>query len=113
MEMEWLNFGFQVLQFLLTGAVAFYVYLSNKDKVTNNRISKLQDDLDDKMDGHVERIAKLEVRAESALTHDDLSELHDKINRVGGDVKILTGEFSGVRNLLGTIHNHLLNGGKQ
>jgi hypothetical protein len=104
---------FEIAQFILTGAVGVYVYLTNRDKVTNDRIGKLQEDLDEKLENHGERIARLETKSEKALTHNDLSELYKKVNDINGSVSTLTGEFVGVRNLLSTIHNHLLNGGKQ
>lgn len=111
--MEEMKFGFQVLQFLLTGGIGIYVYLSNKDKVTNDRIGKLEDDLDAKMDGHIERIVALETRADTSLTHNDLADIHEKINKIGTDISSLSGEFTGVSNLLNTLHRYLLNGGKQ
>ena len=100
---------FEIFQFVLTGGTCFYVYLSNKDKVTNDRIGKLEDDLDEKLDGHAERIVKLES---GTATHSDLSDIHEKINGVSAEISTLSGEFRGVRNLLETLHRHLLNGGK-
>lgn len=113
MDMELVKFGFDVLQFLMTGGVAIYVYLSNKDRVTNDRIARLEDDLDDRLDGQGERIAKLETLSEQSPTHDDLGGIHEKINQLRSEVGMLSGEFVGVRNLLNTIHNHLLTGGKK
>lgn len=113
MDMELMKFGFQVLQFVLTGGICIYVYLSNKDKVTNSRIGKLEHDLDDKLDGQGERIARLETRVENSPTHDDLGGIHEKINQLRAEVGHLSGEFVGVRNLLNTIHQHLLTGGKK
>lgn len=113
MDLELAKFLFQVLTFLMTGGIGIYVYLSNKDKVTNDRIGKLEDDLDKKLDGHIERIVALETRTESSLTHNDMAGIHDKINRIGTDISSLSGKFTGVSNLLDTLHHHLLNGGKQ
>lgn len=113
MDMESMKFGFQVLQFLMTGGVGIYVYLSNKDKVTNDRIGKLEDDLDTKLDGQGERIAKLETRSENSPTHSDLGDIHEKINDLTAIVGDLSGQFKGVNNLLQTIHEHLLKGGKK
>lgn len=110
--MEEMKFGFQVLQFLLTGGIGIYVYLSNKDKVTNDRIGKLEAGLEDKIDGHGERLAKLETHVDGSPTHDHLSEIHEKINQVSKDISALAGEFNGVRNLLGTINSFLMGGGK-
>lgn len=107
--MEWIKFGFQVLQFLLWCGTSFYVYTSNKDKVTNDRIGKMEEDLDEKLDGHAERITSLES---GAIRHKDLAALHDKVNSVSGDVKTLTGEFTGVRNLLMMLNEYMVKGGK-
>ena len=90
MDLEIFKFGFQVLQFLLTGGIGVYVYLTNKDKVTNDRISRLEDDIDTKLDVQGERIAKLEANAEKAPTHNDLASIHEKINGVSDDVANMT-----------------------
>ena len=113
MDLELAKFLFQVLTFLMTGGIGIYVYLSNKDKVTNDRIGKLEEDLDVKLDGHIERIVALETKAASSLTHNDLADIHEKINKIGTDISTLSGKFNGVSNLLDTLHNYLLNGGKQ
>lgn len=109
MDLELAKFLFQVLTFLMTGGIGIYVYLSNKDKVTNDRIGKLEEDLDEKLDGHAERIASLES---SAIRHKDMAELHEKINSVSGDMKTLAGEFTGVRNLLMMLNEYMVKGGK-
>lgn len=113
MDLELAKFLFQVLTFLMTGGIGIYVYLSNKDKVTNDRIGALEEDLDRKLDGHIERIVALETKAENSLTHNDLADIHEKINKIGSDISSLSGKFTGVSNLLDTLHHYLLNGGKQ
>jgi uncharacterized protein YjbJ (UPF0337 family) len=104
MDLELAKFLFQVLTFLMTGSIGIYVYLSNKDKVTNDRIGKLEDDLDLKLDGHAERIARLEA----GPTHQHLSEMHNKINQVAGDMKELQGEFKATNRTLQLIHETLM-----
>lgn len=113
MDMEWLKFGFQVLQFIVTGALAVYVYMSNKDKVTNDRIGKLEDDIREDIGGHGERIAKLEEVTRVAPTHGDLGDIHARINEVATGMNKLTGEFAGVKTVLNVIHQHLMNGGQK
>lgn len=103
-----MKFGFQVLQFLLTGGIGIYVYMTNKDKVTNDRITDLEKDIDKKSDDHGERIAKLEARVEKAPTHDDLAKLHEKINEVSACVNRLEGEFIGASRTLQLIHETLM-----
>lgn len=102
---DWLSLGFQILQALLTLCIGIYVYVSNKNKVT-------EDDFDERLDRHGLRITKLETRAENSPTHDDLKSIHEKVNQVNTNISTLSGEFSGVRNLLNTIHHHLLENGK-
>lgn len=99
---------FQVFQFLLTGGIGIYVYTSNKNKATNDRIDVLQENIDAKVDGHSERIAKLEAHAENSPSHDDLAGIHDKINTACSQISSLSGEFKGVHTLLNTIHRYLL-----
>lgn len=107
--------------FLLTWGVALYMYLANKNKVTNERISsletnmnakikKLDDDVTDELIGQGNRITSLEGGVEHGPTHHDLGLLHEKINDVDGQFKELRGEVRGVKNLLDTIHQHLMRG---
>lgn len=123
MDIETIKLVVQVGQFVLTGAVGIYVYLVNKDRVTNERITELEkasnariqtleDSIDKRLDNHAERISRLEERAAHAPTHDDLGELHEKINGVNDHLKTMSGEFSSFKGLLTTIHDYILNGGK-
>lgn len=119
MDMEVVKFGFQVLQFIATAGVGFYVYMSNKDKVTNDRIDtmqkgigekfvKLEDDLDDKLEKQGERIAGLEAKTGGAPTHTDLSRIHEKINEVSNGMSALKGEFTATNRTLQLIHETLM-----
>lgn len=108
MDVEALKLGFQVVQFIATGCVGFYVYMSNKDKVTNDRIGKLEADIDLKIDSHSERISKIEARAEQAPTHDDLAKVYNKVNQVSDCVSRLEGEFAGVSRVVNLIHETLM-----
>lgn len=112
MDIETIKLVVQVGQFVLTSAVGFYVYLVNKDRVTNERISKLENGLDGRLDDHADRIARLEERAKHAPTHDDLGELHEKINSVNEHLKTLSGEFTTYKGLLNAIHDFIMKGGK-
>lgn len=108
MEVQHIALAIGVANFALTWGVALYMYLANKNKVTNERITTLQRDIDDKLDDHATRIAKLEVTASAAPTHDDLGDLHEKVNTVDTKVSQLDGKLDGVNNLLHTIHQYLL-----
>lgn len=107
-DVEMLRLGFEIVQFIMTGLVAFYVYISNKDKVTNDKIDTLEEDLDKKLDGYGERISKLEAGPSKG----DISELHKKVNDVSNGVAALRGEFSATSRTLQLIHETLMERGK-
>lgn len=96
MDIETAKFLFQIAQFLLTCGVGFYVYMSNKNTVTNDRITLFQDDVDDRLDSHGERISKVESSCRFHPSHQDLGELHSKINAVDRNVSGLSGKMEGV-----------------
>jgi hypothetical protein len=91
-EQQNLSLYIAVANFALTWGVALYMYLSNKNKATNERIGKLEEDIDGKLDDHGGRIAHLEGLAERAPSHDDLSKLYAAQNETAGDVRQLIGQ---------------------
>lgn len=84
-----------------------------REAVMDARFKRMEEDIEGKAPHYNERISYLEANAKKSPTHDDLAELHEKINHVGQNISELSGEFKGVRNLLETLHRYLLNGGKQ
>lgn len=62
-----------VAQFLITGAIGIYIYLVNKGDATNERISTLAGDHDERLDDHQQRISRIEEALKHMPTHDDLS----------------------------------------
>jgi len=113
MDIEVFKFGFQVLQFLITGALAVYVYLSNKDKVTNDRIGKLEEDIDSKITEQGQRIAKLETATESSPNHADIARVYESINTLAATVNQLVGENRGQSDTLKLILNQITAKGMQ
>lgn len=107
MGLEEVKFAFQVLQFLLTGGVMVYVYLVNKDKVTNDRIERLEDDIHGSMAQQGERIAKLEKAGEAAPNHADIAKVYESINQLSATVNQLVGENRGQSDTLKLILNQI------
>lgn len=107
MDMEWMKFGFQVLQFVMTGGIGIYVYLTNRDKVTNDRIGKLEDDIDSKFGSQGERISKMEATSKAAPDHHDIAKVYDSLNTLAGTVNQLVGENRGQSDTLKLILNQI------
>lgn len=88
-----------------------WMYIANRDKVTNTRISKLETDIDMMLDTHSNRLTGLEVEAKRAPTHADLAQLHSRINEIGSSLKRLEGEGAAQTRILTLVYESLINNG--
>lgn len=86
-----------------------WMYLANRNKVTNARITELKEDIDVKMDEHSDRLARLEQDNKHAPTLEDLGRLHQRIDDVAGAIKHIEGHTAAQTRTLDLIHQHLLN----
>lgn len=100
MDYELLKLAVDVVQFLLTGAIGVYVYLANKNRVTNERIGRLEEDVDARLDDHTSRLATVEAHLEHLPGADAVGEVREMVARVGGDVKGVKAEVQGIREVL-------------
>lgn len=112
------RFWLDGLQWLTTIAVGIYVFLSNRNRVTHDRISRMRSEVDERMDDHGERIAELAGICAHHPKHGDLSKVYDRIKDVdstvadlGAGVADLKGEVKGMSNTLTLINQHLINQG--
>lgn len=100
MSREEITMALAVANFVLTWGVALYMYLANKNKATNERIGKLEDDLVDKIEGHTGRITHLETVAEMAPSHHDLAQVYEGQKKSDEKLNQLIGEVRGVTDIL-------------
>lgn len=106
-----IGLGLSAANFVLTWGVALYMYLANKNKVTNERINKLQSDIDSWKDDHAERIVSLEAQAKGAPNHEHLGELHEKVNDVDTKVSGIDGRLEGIESTLRQILGQIIGKG--
>lgn len=99
-----------IVQLLINAAIGIYVWISNRQRVTVERINQLERDVDSRLDIHSDRLTRVEVSAGAAPTHDDLKRLHQRLDSVNGELQNLTGQFKTTNNTLILIHEYLLNG---
>ncbi|OHC68625.1 MAG: hypothetical protein A3H93_09180 [Rhodocyclales bacterium RIFCSPLOWO2_02_FULL_63_24] len=96
MDLDTAKFMLQVLEFVVVGSCSVYVYIANKNRVTNERITEMETGLEEKIDGHGERIAHLEAHAEQAPTHGDLGDLYTEVNKVNQQVSAQGGKLDSI-----------------
>lgn len=107
MNREEVAIAISIANFLMTWGVALYMYLTNKNKATNERISELEDDFAEEIGGHVQRIAKLETTAINAPSHADLAKMYESINDLAKSVNQMLGETRGHSDTLRLIMNQI------
>lgn len=107
MSREEITLGLAVANFILTWGVALYMYMANKNKATNERIGKLEEDLVVKIEGHGGRIMRLETVVENAPTHDHLAQVYEAQKRSDEKLNQLIGENRSQTDTLRLILNQI------
>lgn len=100
MSREEVSMALGVANFILTWGVALYMYLANKNKATNERIGKLEEDIVKKIGGHAGRITHLETVTEMAPSHADLAQVYEGQKRSDEKLNQLIGETRGQSDML-------------
>ncbi len=106
------DFWWKVCITTINMAIGAYLFWERHNDGTRRRIDDMETDLDTRMDNHASRLSRVESRIEMLPGHEDLSDLHERINDVSKAVHTLYGETTGIKTTLGLIHQHLLNGAK-
>ena len=110
MSREDIILAIAIANFALTWGVALYMYLSNKNKATNERINTLEADVETKLTSHTlseekkfdgitsaltetaQRIRHLETSVELAPTHHDLANVYESQKKSDEKLNKLIGE---------------------
>ena len=107
------DFWWKAFITVINMGIGAYLFWERHNDVTQRRIDALETDLDQRLDGHSVRLSRVESRIEMLPNHEDLGDLHERINEVSKNIHTLTGEMTGAKTTLGLIHQHLLNGGRK
>ena len=79
---EWLD----VIYKLGVAAFGIWLYLDRRNDKTHIRINKLEERIDSCLDGHSERIVRVETKLTKQPTHDNLAELYREIRQVAATI---------------------------
>lgn len=120
-----------VILFLISAAVAIYLFVTRKSQVNSDRIDALEDefckrldqlsqqaakedkDLQEQVGGLSERLSQVEgSRPTLEKLSKSVGQVHNRIDETKGMVSRLEGEFRASNRTLGLIHEYLLNKGK-
>ncbi len=87
---DWLDVIYKI------GVVVFaaWLYMDRRNDKTHVRISALEKSVDDRLDGHADRITKLEVHVKSAPGHHDLAEIYKEIRNLSGELSTMNSNLS-------------------
>jgi LPS O-antigen subunit length determinant protein (WzzB/FepE family) len=109
MDTESIKFAITLAQFVMLIALAAYTYLGDQTKATSARVTALETDLTDKYEEHGERLSRLEVSVDGQLTHKDLADLYESVNKLAATVNQLVGETKLQSDCLRMMINQMVN----
>jgi Co/Zn/Cd efflux system component len=126
----WWRFGWDLVQTVLTAAVAAYVWWSQREQVRRDALTALEADVDDRLDHLATALAQIEVKLENqptwshcsdehqriatleqavrhAIKGEDINRVHARIDQIDTGLAELRGEMKANTHLLQTIDHHL------
>lgn len=96
------------INLVATAVIGFVFWLTNRDKVTNERITHLESDIGDQFATLTERQTKLEARVNVVPTHDDLHQQYEAMLRQTEKLDQLIGRMEAREKIIDAMHHHLL-----
>ena len=108
MDYEAWRFWIDISQVVLTAAIGIYVWVVNRTRVNAARIRKLEDDIDERLDGHDDRLARIESAIEHGPKREDFGRIYARLDEVVQTMSRIEGENQALASNVGLIHQHLL-----
>lgn len=117
MDYSQARFWFDILQTIGVLVLAVYTWLTNRHKANRDAITQVDKNhkaaIED-IHGHLHEINRkvdLQERDIRHLpNHEDISRLHEKVNKVGESIKEVQGELKNINRTMALVNDHLLNG---
>lgn len=114
-----LDFWWKVFITIANLGVWLYMYLLNRNRVTNERINRMEVGMTDTIGAHSDRLSRLEKDVSHSPTHDDLGKLYermndlehrlgDRIENVNGAIKRIEGENAAQTRILNLVYESLV-----
>ena len=101
----WVKTAYAISQILLW----VYVYMSNRRRVTMEKIEKLENKTHQRLEDQSTRLTCLESDVRHVPTQTDLAYLSRQINEVNGFLKNLDGRLTGINRAVDLMNEYLIN----
>lgn len=93
-----------IVNFVCVAIVFLWMRHVSAHQVTEDTLTAAKKVQDVIIANHAERITRLEA----GPNHDDMAAIHEKLNEMNSAMQSMAGEFRGTKDLLATVHKHLL-----
>lgn len=108
LDMDALRLIFEIVQAVITIVLWLYVRGVNRHRATTEHIETLATQMDTRLDGHEDRITRVEETLRHAPGHSDLAAVHGRINELSGAIRELSGIMAGVQRSLSRVEDVLI-----
>jgi len=103
-------FWISVAQLIINASIGIWGYLLNKNRVTNDRITKLENALAEKCSKHHDRTARLEIDINQLPSKPEICNLTNKIDRLSEKLATVDGRLGGINRAVDLLNQHHLRG---
>lgn len=115
------RFVFDILQTLFMALLGVYAWWTNRSHVTTSaieqveaKVSEVKASLEIRVNKLDRRLGTVEQEVKHLPDHEDIGDIHEKVNQVATTMSQMQGELAGINRTLGLINEYLLNqGGKK
>ncbi len=98
-----------IVQIAGTVLIGIYVWITGRQRVTDQNLKTFKTKINSRLDGHGDRITRIESDVNHMPTHHDMAALSGRIEALHGDVHELVGTMTGLRRAVDLMNEHLLN----
>lgn len=108
LDYQALKFWVDLAQATFTLGLGVYVYITSRERATNERVRVVEEKTDKRLDDHESRLSKVEAACTSAPNHQDLGGVYERVNSVDGKVNEIAGQLKVIGRAVDMINQHLL-----
>lgn len=108
-----MDFWWKIFITIINMGIGAYLFWERHNDGTTRRIDSLETNLDERLDDHSQRMARLESETTHLPTHVDLGHLYERVTAVDKSISRMEGEFKAQSDTLRMILNQITHKGMQ